>query len=127
MAYPSRKSNPPKSAKDEEVTSENLKKVDAVVLGVRAINTNERLLFQAPILLDYVKNGGTMVVQYNTTVNVRPFSPFELTLSNDRVTEENAAAIMAAGADVLVAGNTVFKSADPKKTIRVLKTSDRAD
>lgn len=76
--------------KDEEVTAENLKKADAVVLGVRAINTNERLLFQAPILLDYVKNGGTMVVQYNTLTNVKAFSPFELTLSNDRVTEENA-------------------------------------
>jgi len=76
--------------KDEEVTAENLKKADAVVLGIRAINTNERLLFQAPVLLDYVKNGGTMVVQYNTTVNVKPFSPFELTLSNDRVAEENA-------------------------------------
>jgi ribulose-phosphate 3-epimerase len=37
------------------------------------------------------------------------------------VTVENAASIMAAGADVLVAGNTVFKSADPKATIRLLK------
>jgi ribulose-phosphate 3-epimerase len=39
------------------------------------------------------------------------------------VTEENAASIMAVGADVLVAGNTVFKSADPKETIRQLKNS----
>jgi ribulose-phosphate 3-epimerase len=37
------------------------------------------------------------------------------------VTVENAASIMAAGADVLVAGNTIFKSADPKKTIHELK------
>ena len=37
------------------------------------------------------------------------------------VTEENAASIMAAGADVLVAGNTVFKSPDPKEVIRLLK------
>jgi ribulose-phosphate 3-epimerase len=37
------------------------------------------------------------------------------------VTEENAAAITAAGTDVLVAGNTVFKSKDPKETIRHLK------
>jgi len=34
---------------------------------------------------------------------------------------ENAAAIIRAGADVLVAGNTVFKSADPKATIQKLK------
>ena len=33
----------------------------------------------------------------------------------------NGVSIMAAGADVLVAGNTVFKSADPKGTIHQLK------
>lgn len=37
------------------------------------------------------------------------------------VTLENAPSIIAAGADVLVAGNTVFKSADPKETINALK------
>jgi ribulose-phosphate 3-epimerase len=37
------------------------------------------------------------------------------------VTLENAASIIAAGADVLVAGNTVFKSADPKAMIAQLK------
>jgi ribulose-phosphate 3-epimerase len=37
------------------------------------------------------------------------------------VTLENAAAIVAAGANVLVAGNTVFKSANPKDTIAQLK------
>ncbi|MCX6264923.1 MAG: ribulose-phosphate 3-epimerase [Bacteroidetes bacterium] len=37
------------------------------------------------------------------------------------VTLENAAAIIAAGAHVLVAGNTVFKSADPVATIALLK------
>ena len=37
------------------------------------------------------------------------------------VTIENAPSIIEAGADVLVAGNTVFRSADPKKTISQLK------
>ena len=37
------------------------------------------------------------------------------------VTVENAPSIIAAGADVLVAGNTVFKAADPKGTIQNLK------
>jgi ribulose-phosphate 3-epimerase len=39
------------------------------------------------------------------------------------VTVENAGSIIAAGADVLVAGNTVFKSGDPKETIKQLKNS----
>ena len=37
------------------------------------------------------------------------------------VTLDNATAIVTAGADVLVAGNTVFRSADPKATITKLK------
>jgi len=37
------------------------------------------------------------------------------------VTLENAKTIIEAGADVLVAGNTVFKSQDPKETIKKLK------
>jgi ribulose-phosphate 3-epimerase len=38
------------------------------------------------------------------------------------VTLDNAKEILNAGADVLVAGNTVFKSADPKATIKLLKS-----
>jgi ribulose-phosphate 3-epimerase len=37
------------------------------------------------------------------------------------VTLDNAPALIEAGAHVLVAGNTVFKSADPKATIAALK------
>ena len=84
--------------KNEEVTAENLKRVDAVVLGIRAINVNERLPFMMDELLAYVKGGGTMVVQYNTNGGFDPgggfdpdeFSPYPLSLSRDRVTEEDA-------------------------------------
>lgn len=38
------------------------------------------------------------------------------------VTLENAPVILEAGADILVAGNTVFKSADPAGTINALKS-----
>ncbi len=41
------------------------------------------------------------------------------------VTLENAGAIVAAGADVLVAGNTVFASPDPKATIHLLKETGK--
>jgi ribulose-phosphate 3-epimerase len=40
------------------------------------------------------------------------------------VTLENAGSLLKAGANVLVAGTTVFKSADPKATIRALKNAD---
>ncbi|MFN7705207.1 MAG: PIG-L family deacetylase [Chryseotalea sp.] len=78
--------------KNEEITPENLKKLDAVVLGVRALNTNERIKFVMKDLLKYVEEGGTMLVQYNTNFDLETdvFSPYSLTLSRDRVTEENA-------------------------------------
>lgn len=80
--------------KNEEVTASNLKRVDAVVLGVRALNTNERIRFIMPELLNYVKAGGTLIVQYNTNGDLEidrdKFSPFPITLSRDRVTEENS-------------------------------------
>lgn len=78
--------------KNDEVTSANLQKLDAVVLGIRAINTDERLQHVMPDLLEYVKNGGTMIVQYNNNfdLEVDKFSPYPLNLSRDRVTEENS-------------------------------------
>lgn len=41
------------------------------------------------------------------------------------VTLENASALVEAGADVLVAGNTVFSSANPMQTIAQLKAANR--
>jgi LmbE family N-acetylglucosaminyl deacetylase len=78
--------------KDDEVTVENLKRTDAVVVGIRALNTNDRIRHFMPDLLEYVKQGGTLVMQYNTNgnLNVDSFSPYPITLSRNRVTEENA-------------------------------------
>jgi LmbE family N-acetylglucosaminyl deacetylase len=79
--------------KNEEVNSLNLKQMDAVVLGVRALNTNKRMGYILPALLEYVKGGGTLVVQYNTNaeLSTKNFAPYPLELSRDRVTEEDAA------------------------------------
>ncbi|HEY9049547.1 MAG TPA: PIG-L family deacetylase [Ohtaekwangia sp.] len=77
--------------KNEDVNAVNLKRMDAVVVGVRALNTNPRMGYSMPALLEYVKNGGTLVMQYNTNDAVaKNFSPYSLELSRDRVTEEDA-------------------------------------
>jgi hypothetical protein len=79
--------------KPEEVTPENLKRVDAVVLGVRALNVNERIKYFMPALMEYVRIGGTLVSQYNTNgrLPIENFAPFPIKLSRDRVTDEAAA------------------------------------
>ncbi len=78
--------------KEDEITAENLKKFDAVVIGVRAYNTLERMKFHHAKLLDYAKNGGTVVVQYNTNqkLSADELGPYKLKLGRERVTEENA-------------------------------------
>jgi LmbE family N-acetylglucosaminyl deacetylase len=74
-----------------DLTAERLAKYDAVVLGVRAYNTLDRLKTQQPELLRYVENGGTMLVQYvvNRGTVLPQIGPYPLTLSADRVTVEN--------------------------------------
>ena len=75
-----------------EITAENLKRFDAVVLGIRAYNTQERIASWQPELLAYVKAGGVVVAQYNTTsdLKTKEIGPFPLEISRDRVTDETA-------------------------------------
>lgn len=75
-----------------EITTENLKSFDAVILGIRAFNVVDELKFKNKTLFDYVANGGNVIVQYNTTNNLitKEIAPYNLKLSRDRVTDENA-------------------------------------
>ena len=76
------------------ISSGSLAKYDAVVVGIRAYNVVDELKFKQHFLLDYVKNGGTLIVQYNTSGRwndqFENIAPFPLTLSHDRVTDENS-------------------------------------
>ncbi|MET4106775.1 PIG-L family deacetylase [Hymenobacter sp. UYP22] len=78
--------------KPEDITDQNLRRFDAVVLGVRAYNTLDRLKTLQPTLLKYVEQGGNLVVQYvvNRGTVLPQIGPYPLTLSTDRVTVENA-------------------------------------
>ena len=79
---------------DEDVRAERLAQYDAVVIGIRAYNTLERMPVYQPELLEYVKQGGTMIVQYNTNRGLKlpmeGIGPYPLRISRDRVTVENA-------------------------------------
>ena len=74
------------------LTVEQLKTFDAVILGIRAFNTVDKLKFQNKVLFDYVEQGGTMIVQYNTNRSMvtKDVAPFALNVSRDRVTVEEA-------------------------------------
>ncbi|WP_179334607.1 PIG-L family deacetylase [Winogradskyella costae] len=78
--------------KPEQITPENLDDFDAIVMGIRAYNIVEALQFKQRFLLDYVKDGGNLIIQYNTNrgIKVDNLAPYNLQLSRDRVTDENA-------------------------------------
>ena len=69
-----------------------LQQFDAIIVGIRAYNTVDRLKFYQPTLLDYVKNGGNLIVQYNTnhSLVLPEIAPYPLQLSRERVAVEDA-------------------------------------
>ena len=77
---------------EQAIAQGQLKDLDAIVLGVRAFNTQEWLKARHSQLLDYVQKGGNLIVQYNTDrgLDMDKLAPYPLELSRDRVTVEGA-------------------------------------
>jgi len=72
------------------LTPDKLKKLDAVVIGVRAFNVRTDLATHLPALFDYVHNGGNVIEQYNRPgrdLKADQLAPYSLHLSSDRVTD----------------------------------------
>ena len=71
----------------------DLSHYDAIVIGSRAYETEPALVANNGRLLDYAKNGGLLIVQYQQYPFVDGgFAPFPLSIArpHDRVTDENA-------------------------------------
>ncbi|MBL7982668.1 MAG: PIG-L family deacetylase [Flavobacteriales bacterium] len=81
---------------------EELKKYDAIVTGIRAYNATKGMKELHPLLLQYVAEGGTLIVQYNTTprfsvsgvedfqIDPSTLGPHPFKITRDRVTVEEA-------------------------------------
>ncbi len=72
----------------------DLQAFDAIVLGIRAYETRPDLAAMNDRVLDYVRSGGTLIVQYNQyEYPLGGYAPYRVNMSrpHDRVSEENAA------------------------------------
>ncbi len=80
---------------------EELRKYDAIVTGIRAYNATKGMKQLHPLLLKYVEEGGTLIVQYNTTprffsgasdfqIDPATLGPHPFTIGRGRVTVEEA-------------------------------------
>lgn len=96
----------------ETMQASDLEKYDGIVTGIRAYNVIDALKFKQNILFDYVKNGGNLIVQYNTAgrwdAQFENLAPYPLKVSRDRVTDENSAVeIIAPNHDLMQTPNKI--------------------
>ncbi len=77
---------------EADMEAGKLKQYDAIITGIRAVNTEKRMAQWMGHLLQYAENGGTLVMQYNTLqdMSTTGVGPYPIKLSDKRVTEEDA-------------------------------------
>ena len=98
---------------DTDLDRGDFAQYDAIVAGIRAYNTRDRLKLAHAKLMDYVEKGGTMVVQYNTANQLDDLAvpspgPYPFKISRDRVTVEEAPVkLLVADHAVLTAPNRI--------------------
>ena len=77
----------------------DLSRYTTIVTGIRAYQTRKDLVAANSRLLDYAKNGGNVVVQYNkfefnelggVKAEVSPYAPYPAVVTGERVTLEDA-------------------------------------
>lgn len=92
-----------------DVATAELSNYNVILLGVRAYAAREELKTYNSRLLDYVKNGGVMIVQYNTPEFDHNFGPYPYVMgpSPEEVTDE------ASRMDILDPNNPVFQWPNP--------------
>jgi LmbE family N-acetylglucosaminyl deacetylase len=80
--------------KEKDINASNLNQFDAVIAGIRAYEVHDWLFNKSDVLLDYVKDGGNFIVQYNRSSRIGAdngkISPYHFSISNTRVTDEDA-------------------------------------
>ena len=77
---------------ENTVNATALKNLDAVITGLRAYDVHDWLAGKYGVLMDYIKNGGNLIVQYNRNRgnDTTGIGPYPFAISNIRVTEEDA-------------------------------------
>lgn len=74
-----------------DLNTGDLSRYDTIILGIRAYLSRPDLVANNRRLLDYVRNGGNLIVQYNKTGEWRQdYAPFPIAVSSNRVTVEEA-------------------------------------
>jgi hypothetical protein len=97
-----------------QLAQADLRGYSAIVIGPRAYETQPALVANNARLLDYARDGGTLVVQYGQYEMMQPgIMPYPVTINrpHDRVTDENApVTVLDTTAAILRAPNRITQS-----------------
>jgi hypothetical protein len=77
---------------DADLRKNRLTDFKTVIVGIRAFNVNQNLANNVDQLMEYVKDGGNLIVQYNTAspLLTRDLGPYPFSISRDRVAVEDS-------------------------------------
>jgi LmbE family N-acetylglucosaminyl deacetylase len=101
----------PQLLSSTDLTEGDLSRFDAIIVGIRAYSSRPELAAATPRLLAYVRNGGTMLVQYQS---VQFPAPYDLTLGRnpEKVVDEKTPVVLADPASPLLRWPNPITSAD---------------
>ena len=76
----------------DQLNQVDLNQYQAVILGIRIYNVNEKIEAYQDLLFDYAAQGGNLITQYNTSrrLKAESLAPVMMELSRDRVSDETA-------------------------------------
>ncbi len=101
----------PHLVSDEELASADLSAWNVIVVGIRAYSTRPKLAAAEPRLAEYVRNGGTLVVQYQSSDFPAPL-PLSFSRFPERVVDEQAPVKLLAPDNSLLTGPNRITPAD---------------
>jgi len=93
----------------EDYSVDYLSQFKAIVIGIRAYNTNEILAANQQVLMGYVRSGGNLIVQYNTSspLLTSQIGPYPFTIGRDRVAVQGSPVVADWSSPVLTSPNQV--------------------
>jgi hypothetical protein len=76
---------------ENDLSSGDLRPYSAIIIDIRAYLFRPDLVKNNARLLEYVKNGGTLIVMYQRTDEWKPeYAPYPFSISRNRITVESA-------------------------------------
>ncbi len=104
----------PTTLKVADLSTANLSVFDVLIIGVRAYTAHKELPDATPGILDFARNGGTVIVQYQAHAYLPSYAPYPITLEGDgtRVVEEDAKVTLTQSDTTLLSAPNRIESAD---------------